>query len=96
WAAEAATIVDFLRADDREFDVVVADPPRAGLGAGLAEELARRARRLFLYVSCDPATLARDLVALRGTGLEIVRTRLYDLFAFTHRVEALVALERRS
>jgi hypothetical protein len=96
WAAEAATIVDFLRADDREFDVVVADPPRAGLGAGLAGELARRARRLFLYVSCDPATLARDLVALRGTGLEIVRTRLYDLFAFTHRVEALVALERRS
>ena len=96
WAAEAATIEGFLRADDREFDVVVADPPRAGLGGGLAEELARRARRLFLYVSCDPATLARDLAALRGAGLEIARTRLYDLFAFTHRVEALVALERRS
>ena len=96
WATEAAPIADFLRADDREFDVVVADPPRAGLGAALAEALARRTRRLFLYVSCDPATLARDLSALRGAGLEISRTRLYDLFAFTHRVEALVALERRS
>jgi tRNA/tmRNA/rRNA uracil-C5-methylase (TrmA/RlmC/RlmD family) len=98
WLTEAAPIADFLRADEREFDVVVADPPRAGLGAGLAEALARRARRLFLYVSCDPATLARDLAALRtpGSGLEISGTRLYDLFAFTHRVEALVALERRS
>ncbi|HEY2798570.1 MAG TPA: hypothetical protein VGK26_11830 [Thermoanaerobaculia bacterium] len=98
WVAEAAPIADFLRDDERDFDVVVADPPRAGLGASLAEELARRARRLFLYVSCDPATLARDLVVLRAprSGLVISSARLYDLFAFTHRVEALVVLERRS
>ncbi len=96
WDTESAPIADFLRAGDAQFDVVVADPPRAGLGAELASELARRTRRLFLYVSCDPATLARDLGALRTAGLEISGTRLYDLFAFTHRVEALVALERRS
>jgi 23S rRNA (uracil1939-C5)-methyltransferase len=94
WTVEAATIADFLRSDDRPFDVVVADPPRAGLGTELAGILARRARRLLIYVSCDPATLARDLPALLAEGLAIRDTRLYDLFAFTHRIEALVSLER--
>lgn len=96
WALEAASLADSLRARESGFDVVVADPPRTGLETDLARELARRTRRLFLYVSCDPATLARDLPALRAEGLEIRSTQLYDLFAFTHRVEALVALERRS
>ena len=94
WAIEAASVADYLRADDRRFDVVVVDPPRAGLGTVLAGELAARTRALLLYVSCDPATLARDLAALSAGGLRIRSARLYDLFAFTHRVEALVALER--
>jgi 23S rRNA (uracil1939-C5)-methyltransferase len=94
WGIEAASIADFLRADEREFDLVVVDPPRTGLGAELAAELARRTRRLLLYVSCDPATLARDLDAIRAARFEIRSTRLYDLFAFTHRIEAFVALER--
>ena len=94
WAIEASAVGRFLAADGRRFDVVVADPPRAGLGVELAAELAKRARRLFLYASCDPATLARDLPAIRRQGFEIREARLYDLFAFTHRIEALVALER--
>ena len=94
WAITPADMTRFLAADGRRFDVVVADPPRSGLGGELAAELARRARRLFLYVSCDPATLARDLPAIRGQGFEIRGSELYDLFAFTHRIEALVALER--
>jgi 23S rRNA (uracil1939-C5)-methyltransferase len=94
WAIAASEVGRFLAADGRRFDVVVADPPRSGLGVELAAELGRRARRLFLYVSCDPATLARDLPAIRGQGLEICGAMLYDLFAFTHRIEALVALER--
>jgi len=77
------------------FDVVVADPPRAGLGLRLAGDLARLATRRFVYVSCDPATLARDLAVLRQEGFEITKAALYDFFAFTHRVEALVVLDRR-
>lgn len=94
WGIEASSIADFLRADERLFDLVVADPPRTGLGAELASVLARSTRELLLYVSCDPATLARDLSAIRAAGFEVRSTRLYDLFAFTHRIEALVALER--
>jgi tRNA/tmRNA/rRNA uracil-C5-methylase (TrmA/RlmC/RlmD family) len=85
---------DFLSRDGRRFACVVADPPRAGLGRDLARELARRTDRTFVYVSCDPATLARDLPAILEVGFAIRTAALFDLFAFTHRVEALVSLER--
>ena len=94
WEIVSATMARFLEEDDRRFACVVVDPPRAGLGADLAQELARRSESLFLYVSCDPATLARDLPAILAEGFRIRHAKLYDLFAFTHRVEALVALER--
>lgn len=94
WDVSETTVGRFLAEDDRSFACVVADPPRAGLGDALARALARRARRRLLYVSCDPATLARDLAVLLEEGLTIRSVRLYDLFAFTHRVEALVSLER--
>jgi len=89
-----ASAVDFLADDDRRWTCVVADPPRAGLDVALARELVRRTRNVFLYVSCDPATLARDLSAILAEGFRIRHTRLLDLFAFTHRVEAIVTLER--
>jgi tRNA/tmRNA/rRNA uracil-C5-methylase (TrmA/RlmC/RlmD family) len=74
--------------------VVVADPPRVGLGATLSKALAARTKGRFVYVSCDPATLARDLSVFLAEGFEIRTTRLFDLFALTHRVEAVVLLER--
>ena len=45
-------------------------------------------------MSCDPATLARDLPAILAEGFAIRTAALFDLFAFTHRVEAVVSLER--
>ena len=72
----------------------MADPPRAGLGRDLARELASRTEAIFVYVSCDPATLARDLPAILEEGFAIRHASLFDLFAYTHRVEALVSLER--
>jgi 23S rRNA (uracil1939-C5)-methyltransferase len=92
--AVGSALEDFLRRDGRRFACVVADPPRAGLGRELARELARRAERTLVYVSCDPATLARDLSAILAEGFVIRSAALFDLFAFTHRVEALVSLER--
>jgi 23S rRNA (uracil1939-C5)-methyltransferase len=90
----SAAVADYLDQDDRRFACVVADPPRAGLGTELARKLARRTERAFVYVSCDPATLARDLSAILAEGFEVQASRLFDLFAFTHRVEAVVSLER--
>ncbi len=78
----------------KTFPLVLADPPRAGLAAA-APALARLAEEKMIYISCDPATLARDLPAILAEGFEIENARLYDLFALTHRVEAVVTLTRR-
>jgi 23S rRNA (uracil1939-C5)-methyltransferase len=92
WRPVSASVGKFLAGAPR-FDVVVADPPRAGLGP-LAAPLARIALRRMLYVSCEPPTLARDLPAILAEGFVIESARLYDMFPLTHRLEALVALRR--
>lgn len=93
WKIVPSSVAGFLASSPRRFDLVVADPPRAGL-VGVARPLAQRAGRRFVYVSCDPATLARDLAEILAEGFEIGDARLYDFFPLTHRVEAVVALTR--
>ena len=86
------------RADspDLEFhaDVVVADPPRTGLGPGVAERLLDLSPEKVLYVSCDPATLARDLKKL-SAGYELESVRMVDFFPQTYHIESLTFLTRR-
>ena len=80
-----------IRIGDRT--TVIVDPPRGGMERNVPAFLAHsRARRLF-YVSCDPATLARDLQVL-GKTYRIRRVRLFDLFPRTARFETLVELEK--
>jgi 23S rRNA (uracil1939-C5)-methyltransferase len=95
WKIVPSSVSGFLAASPARFDVVVADPPRAGL-AEIAGPLAARARKRFVYVSCDPATLARDLPEVLAQGFDIAGAQLYDLFPLTHRVEAVVTLTRGS
>jgi len=94
WRLVRSPLLDFARRDSGRQDVVVVDPPRVGLGTALAKALAARTKSRFVYVSCDPATLARDLAVLLDEGFEIQSARLFDLFALTHRVEAVVLLAR--
>ncbi|MBS1851764.1 MAG: 23S rRNA (uracil(1939)-C(5))-methyltransferase RlmD [Acidobacteria bacterium] len=78
----------------RRPDLVVVDPPRSGLGEGVAKALlALRAERLT-YVSCDPATLARDLKLLSGGGYRIEEAHLVDLFPQTYHLESVFHLVR--
>jgi len=94
-AVKAATL-DFLRGAVKEErpDLIVVDPPRAGLGAETTELLGRIGAPQLVYVSCDPATLARDLRALVGTGYAIERMTLADLFPQTFHLETVVRLRR--
>jgi tRNA/tmRNA/rRNA uracil-C5-methylase (TrmA/RlmC/RlmD family) len=71
--------------------VVVLDPPRAGARDAIAGIVARRPRRV-VYVACDPATLARDVRALRGAGYAPDAAVALDMFPQTAHVEAVVRL----
>ncbi len=75
-------------------DLIVVDPPRSGLGAETTASLGRIGAQQLVYVSCDPATLARDLRALVGAGYAIERMALADLFPQTFHLETVVRLRR--
>jgi 23S rRNA (uracil1939-C5)-methyltransferase len=75
-------------------DLAVVDPPRAGLGERVARALAGISAARVIYVSCDPATLARDLVALLAAGYRVERIDLVDLFPQTYHLESVLQLVR--
>lgn len=82
------------QAAPESFEVVVLDPPREGAYATV-KGLLRLKPQKIIYVSCNPATLARDLVPLVHCGYEVGRARAYDFFPQTYHIEGLVLLERR-
>ena len=75
-------------------ELVVVDPPRSGLGERVARLLGTLGAPRVVYVSCDPVTLARDLVPLLAAGYRIERLHLVDLFPQTYHVETVVHLVR--
>lgn len=77
-------------------DLIVLDPPRAGLEPGAAARLARMGAARITYVSCEPPTLARDLTVLVQGGYQIRSVDLLDLFPQTFHMETIVKLERRA
>ncbi|RYJ01586.1 MAG: class I SAM-dependent RNA methyltransferase, partial [Actinomycetales bacterium] len=72
-------------------DVVVLDPPRTGAKRAIADIVELRPRRI-VYVACDPAALARDLVAPLAAGYQLVSLRGFALFPMTHHVECVAVL----
>jgi 23S rRNA (uracil1939-C5)-methyltransferase len=75
-------------------DLAVVDPPRSGLGEPVARLLANLGAPRVTYVSCDPATLARDLVPLLAAGYRVEQMHLVDLFPQTFHLESVVHLSR--
>jgi tRNA/tmRNA/rRNA uracil-C5-methylase (TrmA/RlmC/RlmD family) len=75
-------------------DLVVLDPPRTGAGRTIVDRIAKLAGRRVAYVSCDPATLARDLAYFGERGWTLDALRAFDAFPMTHHVEILATLVR--
>ncbi|MBQ8748342.1 MAG: 23S rRNA (uracil(1939)-C(5))-methyltransferase RlmD [Oscillospiraceae bacterium] len=75
-------------------DVVVVDPPRKGLNSDAIEALHRMSPRRIVYVSCDPATLARDVALLKERGYQLKNAQAADLFPRCAHVETVVLLSK--
>lgn len=70
-------------------DVVVADPPRKGLGRAMVDELCARAPQRIVYVACDPAALGRDVKLFAAQGYALAALRSFDAFPMTHHMESV-------
>jgi 23S rRNA (uracil1939-C5)-methyltransferase len=81
-------------ADKLRPNFVVVDPPRNGLGETVVRRLAGLGAGRIVYVSCDPATLSRDLAGLLGAGYRIQQAHVVDLFPQTYHVESVFHLVR--
>ena len=84
---------DFIREHGRP-DIIITDPPRAGMHADVIKVILHAAPERIVYVSCNPATQARDL-ALLDTDYKVTRIQPVDMFPHTQHVENVVLLERR-
>ena len=80
----------------RHPDVIVVDPPRKGCDEQCLETMLRMAPKRIVYVSCDSATLARDLRILCDGGYELKRVRAVDQFGHTVHVETVVLLSKKA
>jgi 23S rRNA (uracil1939-C5)-methyltransferase len=79
----------------QDFDVVILDPPREGCGAAVIERvLGRQVAARVVYVSCDPESLARDLVHITACGYAIDSLQPVDMFPHTPHIETVVVLSR--
>lgn len=94
FVGDASAIVSKFLHDEIYPDVVIVDPPRAGCESKVLETLAKMNPRKIIYVSCNPATLARDLGILQSLGFVAKKIQPIDMFPMTAHVESVTLLER--
>ena len=85
-------LTDNFIAENGKPDVIITDPPRAGMHAKVVEQILKFAPERIVYVSCNPATQARD-VELLGSSYRVTRIQPVDMFPHTHHVENVALLE---
>ena len=96
FCGDAADIAAKLEAEGLRPDVITVDPPRKGLAPEVIASVAGMGPKRVVYVSCDPATLGRDVKIFDGFGYRAVRTAAVDMFPGTRHVETVVLLSRET
>ena len=79
--------------ENKNFDLVILDPPREGAYRGV-KKLPQLNTERIVYVSCDPSTLARDLIPLIHQGYRVMKARVYDFFPQTFHIESMTLLKK--
>lgn len=92
FCGDAADIAARLEAEGLRPDVITVDPPRKGLAPEVIASVAGMSPRRVIYVSCDPATLGRDIRIFAGFGYRAVRAAAVDMFPGTRHIESVVSL----
>ena len=93
---DAGQAAKMLAARRTRPDVIVVDPPRKGVSADVIEAISAMAPQRVVYVSCDPATLARDLKLLTAAGYTLQTAEAFDLFPRCAHVETVCLLSKRN
>ncbi|REK57429.1 MAG: 23S rRNA (uracil(1939)-C(5))-methyltransferase RlmD [Thermobacillus sp.] len=91
----AEEVIPRWREEGVTADVIVVDPPRKGCDAKLLDTIVRMRPKRVVYVSCNPATLARDLAVLEAGGFRTVEVQPVDMFPHTGHVESVILLVRK-
>ena len=95
FCADAGTAALKLEAEGIHPDIITVDPPRKGLSLDAIEAIARMSPKRLVYISCDPATLARDVALLKERGFEVRKALCADLFPRCSHVETVVLLSHK-
>ena len=86
---------EFLKTCKDKFDVIILDPPRKGCDKTTLDEVMRLSDNCIIYVSCNPATLARDLKYLSEKGAKVKSIKPFDMFCHTTHVESVAIIETK-
>lgn len=91
---QAETVIPRMYAEGHRADVVVVDPPRKGCDQKLLDTLVKMSPSRIVYVSCNPATLARDIKFLTANGFRLAEVQPVDMFPWTGNVECVAKVEK--
>jgi 23S rRNA (uracil1939-C5)-methyltransferase len=89
-----ASAEDVLSSINFDPDIIVMDPPREGLGVKVINSILAQSASTLVYISCDPATMARDARRLTLGGYKLVKVELYDMFPQTYHLESVTCWEK--
>ena len=92
--ADAVQEIPRMVKSGERFDAAVLDPPRKGVDERVIQAVVQAAPRRLAYISCDPATLARDLRLLCRSGYALIHVQPVDMFAYTGHVECVALMSR--
>ena len=87
---------EFFAKEKRTFDVIILDPPRKGCSEKSLDEAYRLSKNDIIYVSCNPATLARDLKYLVNKGCKVESIQPVDMFCHTYHVENIAIIHKQT
>ena len=82
----------WVRGVKNKFDVVILDPPRSGAGQSVMQQICRQTLQKIIYIACDPAALARDVLIAKKNGWKLETVVAFDLFPQTQHIESVAVL----